>query len=68
MKPEFDYASIRCTKCNDDDTEFYSTDEIDFCFDNTGHYYVDMYCKNCGHKFRAYFKFKYYVTEAHTSQ
>ena len=38
------YDSI-CPKCGSDNWYQYDTDEIEFSFDGTGHYYIDCHCK-----------------------
>lgn len=55
-----------CPNCNSDDTYSYSTDEIEFDSDGTGHYYVDCTCRACKHNFRLYTTFKYEIIRAHT--
>lgn len=52
-----------CPHCGGEDCYSYSTDEIEFSYDNTGHYHVDCHCNECGRGFRLYMKFKYEVTE-----
>lgn len=50
-----------CPKCDSDDTYEYDTDEIEFSYDGTGHYFVDCTCNNCKHTFRRYIHFKYQI-------
>ncbi len=64
MSTEFDIVDAACNKCGSFNTHECSTDEIEFSPDNTGHYYVDMYCADCGNHFRACFNFTYHVTES----
>lgn len=51
-----------CPNCGSDNTYSYSTDEIEFCNDGTGHYYIDCECKDCNQGFRRYIHFKYQIT------
>jgi hypothetical protein len=53
---------MNCPKCGSENTYEYSTDEIEFCYDGTGHYYVDCACADCKHKWRLRMYFKYDVT------
>jgi hypothetical protein len=53
-----------CPNCESDDCYTYSTDEIEFSANCTGHYYVDCHCKNCGRNFRLYAEFNYSVTKS----
>ena len=55
-----------CPKCKGEDTHPYDTDEIEFGYDGTGHYYVDCTCNTCGNHFRLYTEFKYEITSSHT--
>ena len=52
-----------CPKCGSDDWYHYNTDEIEFSYDGTGHYYIDCHCNNCNNGWRQYYKFKYIVTD-----
>lgn len=53
-----------CPHCQGEDCYEYSTDELAFHSDGTGHYYADCHCSQCGEDFRLHTKFKYSVTEA----
>lgn len=55
---------IPCKYCGSENTYQYDTDECDFSYDGTGHYYVDCKCKDCGKRFRVYFEFEYKITDA----
>lgn len=55
-----------CPKCGSDNCYEYSTDELEFSSDNTGHYFVDCRCRDCSHGFRLYTRFKYELTDIHT--
>lgn len=55
-----------CPKCNSSNTNSYSTDELEFDSDGTGHYYIDCRCADCGNYFRLYTHFKYDITSART--
>lgn len=55
-----------CPNCNSDDTYSYSTDEIEFSYDGTGHYFVDCKCNKCNNNFRLYMRFNYNITQAYT--
>ena len=57
---------VLCPYCNSEDCYEYSTDELGFDPDGTGHYYVDCHCQKCGEDFRLYTEFKYFVTKSHT--
>lgn len=57
---------MHCPNCNSDYCYEYSTDEICFDANGSGHYYIDCHCKNCGKNFRLYAEFKYSVTKAYT--
>ena len=56
------WDALRCPTCNSDNTQEYSTDEIEFLSDGTGHYFVDCKCNDCGDTFRRYIHFKYQIT------
>ncbi|MBQ0089488.1 MAG: hypothetical protein KBT27_09180 [Prevotellaceae bacterium] len=60
MKSIGDY--LICDKCEHDMYE-YSTDEIYFSNDNTGHYFVDVWCPECGNHKRACIYFTYDITD-----
>ena len=51
-----------CPKCGSGNTYEYNTDEIEFGYDGTGHYYVDCACADCKHNWRLRMYFKYDVT------
>ena len=53
---------MECRYCGSDNTYIYGTDEIEFEYDGTGHYYADCHCNSCGHGFRRYINFRYNVT------
>ena len=55
-----------CPYCGSDDCYEYSTDELGFDSDGTGHYYVDCHCKKCNDGFRLCTEFEYSVTKSHT--
>lgn len=55
-----------CPKCKNNNAYEYSTDEIEFNWDGTGHYYVDCRCNECDNRFRLYMKFSYLTTESYT--
>jgi len=55
---------IPCKFCKSDDTYTYDTDETEFSYDGTGHYYADYHCKSCSKDFRVLFDFKYEITDA----
>ena len=55
-----------CPECKSTNTYEYDTDETEFLFDGTGHYYVDSHCKDCGKNFRLYTEFEYTVTKSWT--
>lgn len=55
---------VPCKKCGSENTYQFDTDETEFSYDGTGHYYVDYKCKDCGESFRVYFDFKYEITKA----
>ena len=52
-----------CPQCGSNDCYQYDTDETDFCFDGTGHYYIACHCKNCENDFMQYYEFKYVITK-----
>lgn len=52
-----------CPKCGSNNWYSYNTDEIEFSFDGTGHYYIDCECKDCYNDWRQYYKFKYVITK-----
>lgn len=54
--------ALDCPECGSDNTYEYNTDEIEFSYDGTGHYYVDCQCKDCKNSFRRYIHFKYQIT------
>lgn len=60
------YDFIKCPHCGSDNANFTGTDEIDFNYDGTGHFYFDCYCNDCKKYFRAYTEFDYKVTKAWT--
>ena len=55
-----------CPYCNNEDCYKYSTDELGFDSDGTGHYYVDCHCTKCGKDFRLCTEFEYSVTKSWT--
>lgn len=55
-----------CPKCGSNNCFEYSTDEIEFSYDNTGHYFVNCRCKDCDKGFILYTRFKYELTDTHT--
>lgn len=55
-----------CPFCNNDNCYEYSTDELAFETDCTGHYYVDCHCNECGKDFRLCTEFEYFVTKSYT--
>lgn len=55
-------GDIKCEKCGAEACYIYNTDEIEFSYDGTGHYYADCHCRRCDHDFRKYYSFKYEVT------
>lgn len=55
-----------CPYCNSEDCYEYSTDELGFDSDCTGHYYTDCHCKKCGEDFRLCTEFEYSVTKSWT--
>lgn len=57
---------IKCPHCGSDNTNLTNTDEIDFNYDGTGHFYFDCYCKDCQKYFRTYIEFDYIITKAWT--
>ena len=59
-------GDIECPHCKSCNTAIYSTDEIDFDIDGTGHYFADCSCYDCKKGFRAFFKFKYEITDFYT--
>ena len=54
-------ADVICPKCKSENWYQYSTDEIDFCEDGTGHYRFDIHCNDCGKESRVSFDFEYQV-------
>ena len=54
-----------CPYCGSEDCYEYSTDELGFDSDGTGHYYVDCHCQKCNEDFRLCTEFEYYVTKSH---
>jgi len=54
-----------CPYCGSQDCYEYSTDELGFDSDGTGHYYVDCHCQKCGEDFRLCTEFEYSVTKSH---
>lgn len=48
-------GSINCYECE--------TDEVDFCFNGTGHYYVICHCVDCNNHFKQCYEFKYEITK-----
>lgn len=55
---------VPCKHCGSTNTYQYDTDEKEFSYDGTGHYYVDYACESCKERFRVYFDFKYKITKA----
>jgi hypothetical protein len=55
-----------CPNCKGNNCHQYDTDETEFSYDGTGHYYIDCTCDDCGKSFRLCIQFVYSVTEAHT--
>lgn len=55
-----------CPNCKSDNCYEYSTDEIEFSGDGTGHYFVDCHCSNCKKDFRLRMFFKYTITDSWT--
>lgn len=60
------YDFMICPHCGGDDVVIYGTDEIEFDNNNTGHYYVDCFCKDCQKYFRLYLEFNYTITKGWT--
>lgn len=53
-----------CPKCGNSDNWYqYDTDEIEFSFDGTGHYYINCHCNNCNNRWRQCYEFKYVITK-----
>lgn len=52
---------MECRYCGSEDTYEYNTDEVEFGYNGTGHYYADCHCNDCGRDFRRYINFKYTV-------
>ena len=48
-----------CPNCGSEDSYLYDTDEVDFGYDNIGHYYFYCHCKNCGNDWKSTMNFKY---------
>lgn len=65
MEKTFDDVII-CPKCGGEDTYSYDTDELEFGYDGTGHYYADCACKACGNHFHLYTYFKYEIISSYT--
>ncbi len=57
-------TDVPCKYCGSNSTYQYNTDEAEFSYDGTGHYYVDYDCKDCNSAFRVYFGFEYEITRA----
>lgn len=57
-------VDVQCPRCDSFDTNIYSTDEIEFYPDGTGHYYADMICRDCRHAFRMCYNFTYQITKS----
>ena len=55
-----------CPKCGGLNTNSTALDEVEFCPDGTGHYFVDKYCLDCGNVFRMCYNFTYKITKAWT--
>lgn len=55
-----------CPYCKSEDCYEYSTDELAFDSDGTGHYYTDCHCNKCGEDFRLCTEFEYSVTKSWT--
>ena len=64
-KNDVDAVAV-CSKCGSNNTYQCDTDETEFSYDGTGHYYVDYKCKDCRKTFRVYIGFKYEIIEAYT--
>lgn len=54
-----------CPNCQSKNCYEYSTDEIEFSYDSTGHYFTDCHCKDCNDNFRLYTEFTYNITKSH---
>ena len=54
---------MSCPYCRSDNTYIYNTDEVDFDYNNIGHYYFDCHCDNCIRNFRKHIEFKYEITK-----
>lgn len=67
MNKHIDETEIKCPRCGEERAYAYGTDEIEFNYDGTGHYYVDCHCRDCDKGFRAYFQFEYEITSESTS-
>ena len=52
---------MTCPKCGSDNTYEYSTDEVMFDYDGTGHYMFYCSCKDCKHNWKAKMEFTYEV-------
>ena len=52
-----------CHACKGFNVEIYNTDEIDFGYNGTGHYFADCRCYDCQKDFRLKMHFKYEVTD-----
>ena len=57
-------ADVICPKCKSENWYSYSTDEIDFDADGTGHYRFDIHCNDCGKDSRVSFDFEYHITNS----
>ena len=70
ISPEdFDLGEgVKCPNCGSYNTYQWDTDECDFSFDGTGHYYTKHNCKDCDKRFGLNTKFKYQITEQYTSK
>lgn len=55
-----------CPYCGSENPYVISTDEIEFGYNNKGHYYFDCCCDECKEHFRVYMQFEYKVTKAYT--
>ena len=53
-----------CPRCGSNKCYEFSTDEIFFDYDNTGHYYTDCQCEHCNNTFRLNIEFKYEITNS----
>ena len=51
-----------CPQCSGYNTYIIDTDEVEFDL-NSGHYYVNYYCPDCGKHFRLCIYFDYTITK-----